>query len=291
VADNPYRIEGPALLSDSGGRSSGRLLWEVIQAHGGKLPDDIFVCFVNTGKEREEALRFVHDQASHWGVRVHWLEYRDHRKRTPVEQRFEEVDFNSAARNGEPFAALIRRKKALPNQQQRWCTELLKVDVMHNFMEANGFRRGTYTEIIGLRADERPRYLRMLAGNDRDGRRCVAPMVQAGLSKRDVMAFWRDQPFDLQLQPWEGNCDWCFLKGEALLAEEARREPDRGDWWERQETERGATFSKRFSIAELRRSVRAQPMMKLDEIEFDGECGMFCAGDAAPNRGCGRRAA
>ena len=48
---NPYKIEGPALISFSGGRTSGFMLHNIIQAHGGKLPDDIHVVFANTGKE------------------------------------------------------------------------------------------------------------------------------------------------------------------------------------------------------------------------------------------------
>jgi len=50
------------------------MLWNILQAHGGALPADIRVCFANTGKEREETLRFVHECETRWGVRVHWIE-------------------------------------------------------------------------------------------------------------------------------------------------------------------------------------------------------------------------
>lgn len=73
---SPYLIEGPALISFSGGRTSGYMLWHILDAHGGALPADVHVCFANTGKEREETLRFVHDCETHWGVRIHWLEWR-----------------------------------------------------------------------------------------------------------------------------------------------------------------------------------------------------------------------
>lgn len=96
---DPYRIEGPALISFSFGRTSAFMLHEIVRAHGGKLPDDVKVAFSNTGKEREETLRFGHECGSRWGVHVHWLEWRD------TKPCFEEVGYNSAARNGEPFAA------------------------------------------------------------------------------------------------------------------------------------------------------------------------------------------
>jgi 3'-phosphoadenosine 5'-phosphosulfate sulfotransferase (PAPS reductase)/FAD synthetase len=61
-------IDGPALISFSGGRTSGYMLWHILDAYDGKLPDDVHVCFANTGKEREETLRFVHECGSRWGV-------------------------------------------------------------------------------------------------------------------------------------------------------------------------------------------------------------------------------
>ena len=76
MTENPYRITGPALISFSGGRTSAYMLWHILDAHDGKLPDDVHVCFANTGKEREETLRFVHECATRWGVRVRWLEWR-----------------------------------------------------------------------------------------------------------------------------------------------------------------------------------------------------------------------
>ncbi|WP_394436755.1 hypothetical protein ACGGKE_07860 [Sphingobium naphthae] len=125
---NPYLIQGPALLAFSGGRTSAKLLKKVLDAHGGILPADVHVVFCNTGKEREKTLRFVYECGVRWNVHIRWLQWLDRRKGTAVAQRFEEVGFNSAARRGEPFKALIASKKALPNAVARWCTEHLNVD-------------------------------------------------------------------------------------------------------------------------------------------------------------------
>ena len=70
---NPYKIDGPALISFSGGRTSAYMLYHILQAHGGSLPDDIYVTFANTGKEMPETLDFVHDCGVHWDVKIHWL--------------------------------------------------------------------------------------------------------------------------------------------------------------------------------------------------------------------------
>ena len=58
---NPYKIPTPALISFSGGRTSGFMLWNILNAYDGKLPEDIHVVFANTGKEANETLDFIDD--------------------------------------------------------------------------------------------------------------------------------------------------------------------------------------------------------------------------------------
>ena len=67
MESNPYKINGPALISFSGGRTSGFMLWNIIQAHGGTLPKDVYVTFANTGKEAPETLDFVHEIEQKFG--------------------------------------------------------------------------------------------------------------------------------------------------------------------------------------------------------------------------------
>lgn len=277
---DPFLITGPALISFSGGRTSAYMLWRILQAHGGTLPDDVHVCFANTGKEREETLRFVHECGTRWGVRVRWLEWRSRLKRTPVGERFEEVGFNSAARNGEPFAALIASKNALPNQEHRWCSAHLKVQIMHDFMATVGFKPGEFVEMIGLRGDENWRVIKMLARNEIEGRNCRAPLSSATVTKREVMAFWQEQDFDLGLRPVDGNCTLCFMKGRQNIGSLIREDAALADWWIEQEVGIGATFSSRHSIAEIARSVDSQPQFEGFD-EYDSECGLWCSGEAA----------
>ena len=51
---NHYKINGPAVVSFSGGRSSGFMLWNILDAYDGKIPYDIKVVFCNTGLEHSE---------------------------------------------------------------------------------------------------------------------------------------------------------------------------------------------------------------------------------------------
>jgi 3'-phosphoadenosine 5'-phosphosulfate sulfotransferase (PAPS reductase)/FAD synthetase len=277
---DPFFITGPALVSFSGGRTSGYMLWRILQAHGGTLPDDVHVCFANTGKEREETLRFVHECATRWNVRVRWLEWRSRLKSVPVAQRFDEVGFNSAARDGEPFAALIRSKKFTPNSVARWCTEELKVKTLQAFMEANGYG-SEYANVVGLRADEARRVKK---GRERGS---IMPLADAGITNRMVRAFWYAQDFDLDLLPFEGNCDGCFLKARPKLWEIERTAPGTLQWWSDIETGIGkGRFVTEYSYAELIQDVRRQPDLFAgglfdDDPDMDAECGTWCDGEAA----------
>jgi 3'-phosphoadenosine 5'-phosphosulfate sulfotransferase (PAPS reductase)/FAD synthetase len=273
---SPYKIEGPALISFSGGRTSAYMLHEVLRAYDGNLPDDVHVTFANTGKEREETLRFVHDCATNWNVRVRWLERTE-------EGSFVEVGYNSASRKGEPFAALIVKKQYLPNAVTRFCTVELKIRVMRDFARSVGFER--WNNVIGLRYDEGLRVMKALARNDdaKERFQAVMPLSKARVTKRDVASFWQAQAFDLGLQSYEGNCDLCFLKSRAKLANIMRENPGVADWWIEQESlvraskSTGARFVTEYSYADLLDHTDRSPLL-FDDLndEHDVECGLTC---------------
>lgn len=287
---NPYLITGPALISFSGGRTSAFMLKQILDAHGGTLPDDVVVAFANTGKEREETLRFVHECGSRWNVRIHWLEWR------AGKPGFECVGFNSAGRQGEPFAALVAKKKRLPNWMERFCTQYLKVAVLHAFAKSQGFAPGEYAEVIGLRHDEGHRVIRALYNAEwvkkKKGpdvprvppRRLALPLSKARVSKADVMAFWGAQAFDLGLQPWEGNCDLCFMKARATRLRIIREHPGLATWWDQAERQSDQFFDRRDRVRGLVEEIRRSPDIfdpVADDEEYDAECGLTCAGEAA----------
>lgn len=279
---NPYLIEGPALISFSGGRTSGYMLHQIVQAHGGTLPDDVVVVFANTGKEREETLRFVHECGTRWNVPIVWVEFvLDH---GPIADRFQVVGYNSASRNGEPLARLIKSKQITPNSMMRFCTEDAKVETIFSYLKVErGLTAGK--RVIGLRHDEGGRLLKGYMKNaepDQPWPRYY-PLDKARVTKAEVMAFWSKQDFDLGLRGYEGNCDLCFLKGRGTLKALIRENPGCEDWWVAQESVGKGTFRKEFSYADLAREVREQPHLFDDapDDEYDVECGDACSMEAA----------
>lgn len=289
---NPYLIQPPALLSISGGRTSGFMLRQILDAHGGKLPDGVHATFANTGKERHETLDFVNEIQTRWDVPITWLEYRYEAPDDSPEPEevaalrgalgddfevtakqmgkhaFAVVDYATASRDGEPFAALIKSRSFLPNPVMRYCTQELKVRVMKKHALSLGLEE--WDMVLGLRADEPVRVHRAQLSCARERWTNQCPMNIAGHGLDDVMRFWLESPFDLQLRQDEGNCDLCFLKGAAKLDRLIRERPESTDWWSEQETKIGGTFrADRPSYRNMRLQVLEQGRLFDESCEFD----------------------
>lgn len=242
MSHDPFKTDGPTCISFSGGRTSAYMLWRVLQSNGG-LPADAAVCFANTGKEEEATLRFVRDCSERWAVPIVWVEYRND------DAMFAVVDFESASRDGEPFEAIIRKRKYLPNPVTRFCTSELKIRTMHKWLRANWQALGwdaaemDWGQMIGIRADESRRVSKIRArghSTETTKEMMLMPLADAGVTLTDIDAFWRDQPFNLELpthngRTLAGNCDLCFLKPAAQVASLIHEKPQRGVWWARME--------------------------------------------------------
>ena len=262
MTNDPFRITEPTVISFSGGRTSGYMLWRVLQSNNG-LPENAMVIFCNTGKEAEQTLKFVHDCEKNWNVKITWAEYRRE------EPGYALVDYSSASRNGEPFAVLIDKKKYLPNPVARFCTQDLKVNVIKKVVNTKDF-----VTFIGIRADEPRRVAKMKNNVDEK----VCPLAQAGVTKEDVMKFWQTQSFDLGLSVSNGitilgNCDLCFLKGISQKLNIVKDMPERVIWWAEQEKKIGATFRKdHFNYSEM--SLHSQKQSSIfDEEPMSCFCG------------------
>lgn len=233
---DPFAITGPTCISMSGGRTSAYMVKKALDASGGKFFENVHVIFANTGKERPETLDFVRDCERAWGIPIVWVEF-VHRWNGGA---YREVTYETASRNGEPFAALIEQKNYLPNIMLRFCTQWLKVQAIQWAMKTRGHSPGEYDNWIGLRADEELRVATVRSKPHPDR----TPLYDAGLTEEDVLAFWRSQPFDLQLGRGWSNCDLCFLKAWPTLVRLEQERPGSAAWWAEQEARVGATFGR-----------------------------------------------
>jgi hypothetical protein len=113
-----------------------------------------------------------------------------------------------------------------------------------------------------------------------------ALIFEAGVTNRDVRAWWARQDFDLALLPFEGNCDGCFLKARPKLMEIERTAPGTLQWWADMEAvaltskPSGARFRPDRTYREIIDAVQRQGDIFAGAFDadpdMDAECGLWC---------------
>lgn len=195
------------VVSVSGGRTS-MYMARRLQLHCSHLFELVFI-FANTGAEHPRTLEFVYECQETWGMPIVWLE-------ALVDPApggsilFTEVDYFSASIKGEPFRAVIS-KYGIPNMTRPFCTKYLKTRPIYAYIR-DVLRWGgeagmgvEYQMVLGIRADE-PRRLHPVKGK-------IYPLAEWWpMDKQDILDWWEDQPFDLNLPERHGNCVWCWKK-------------------------------------------------------------------------------
>lgn len=238
---SPFKIEGPAVISFSGGRTSAYMLRKILDEGIG---EDVHIVFADTGKEREETYEFIRACSSRWEVDVAWVQ-----------------------REG-GFEKLCRDRKYLPNPVTRMCTGDLKVKEIKRYMRGLGY--DWWTMVIGLRADEPRRVAKKRTAVD-DFWDYALPLAEAKVTEQDVMDFWAEQEFDLGLRQHEGNCDLCFLKGKRNLLKILVDRPELADWWIQMEREIGGQFRKDWSYEDLLKQADAMRRQASLDIHVEVE--------------------
>lgn len=256
----------PLLVSVSGGRSSG-LMARTIQIGPAYEQYEKHYVFANTGKEREATLRFVDRMAREWDMPIVWLEAVVHAAKG-IGTTHKVVTFDTASRNGEPFDAVIA-KFGVPNKGFPHCTRELKQRVFASYMRSLGLM--PYTSAIGFRIDEPQR----MSGRTEYGP-SIYPLWDLRLSRQEVRLWWRKQPFDLEIEDWQGNCDLCWKKSLAKRIRTLREEPDRAEWWASHEDKSEYKFDLRekVSVRELSElaATNKLPVHVDTQLEFPCMC-------------------
>jgi hypothetical protein len=226
------------VISFSGGRTSGYMTKKILDAKASEY--DIKVIFANTGFENEATLQFVHDCDTHFGFNTVWIEGVTNMEKG-VGMSHKVVTFETASRNGEPFEAVIQ-KYGIPNMQTPLCTIDLKRYPIEHYLRSIGWSLRDYDLAIGIRTDEQRRV------KEDKSRNVVYPLVHwFPADKQDVLDWWEDQPFDLQLQEHQGNCKTCWKKSFNKLVKLHTEDPTQFDFFERMEEKYGrvgAEFAK-----------------------------------------------
>jgi len=245
--------------------------------HTNNKGDRCYVLFMNTGKEKEESLFFANECDVRWNFKTIWLEAVINRIKGSG-TGYKIVNFKTASRKGQPFAAMLR-KYTMPNNRASNCTRELKQRPKEAFLR--GFN---YTSVVGIRADEAHR-------KSVTDLKTIYPLCdEFKVDSKFIRSWWSRQDFDLQLKDYEGNCDLCFKKSLKKRLTIIKENPDVATWWLEQEeinaTEEVPRFDLRTnkSIRQIidmakRPFTKAEDMHELsqqqkDLFEFETDC--FC---------------
>lgn len=215
-------------ISYSGGRTSAYLTWLLWSRYRSRY--QFVVTFANTGEENEATLEFVDRCDREWGWGVVWLEA-DVQPERGMGTRHRIVNFQTASRRAEPFEAVIA-KYGIPNKAYPHCTRELKEVPIRSYLRSIGWEAGTYHIAIGIRADEPARRVRKPER--------VYPLLDwFPITKPEIIDWWGQQPFNLELQEHQGNCKTCWKKSLSKLVRIANETPQHFDFNLRMEAQYG----------------------------------------------------
>jgi len=218
--------------------------------------DDVLPIFANTGKEREETLQFVQDCAINFSIEVVWVEV----DRVDDKDSFKIVNFETAARKGEPFTTIIDAVGIVPNPYARFCTDRLKIQPIRKYLKSK-FDLTQLLFAVGIRADEAHRGQKQRTKYPKT----IYPIIELGITKADVDAYWKDSHFDLQIDSNQGNCDLCFLKARGKLVHIIKNNPALADWWIDMEDAKGDMFKRPYSYRDLVTMSKAALLFETDD--------------------------
>lgn len=214
-------------VSFSGGRTSGYMTKRLLDEWSCVF--DFVVTFANTSLEHPKTLDFVHNCDRHFGFNTVWLEAVVH----PGERRsctHKVVTYETACRDGRVFEEVIR-KYGIPNLTFGPCNREMKLNTMKSYRRwLFGEKHREVLTAVGIRADESRRLSESAAEM-----KLIYPLVWMGVDKRDVLDWWEEQPFDLGIEEFEGNCRGCFKKSYAKHFQQIDKDPSAYDWHRRME--------------------------------------------------------
>lgn len=198
------------VVSLSGGRTSAYL------AHimKDRDPETEFI-FMDTGAEHPKTYEFIRNIIKHWKIKLTCLRVIPN----PEMNKPSTYEILSASQIGpdlEPWKRMLR-KYGHPYVGGAFCTDRMKTVPFIKYCDER-FGRGNYTTWLGMRIDEPKRI------TPKPGIRYLAEI--SDFEKQDVIYWWRDQPFDLEIQEHLGNCVFCIKKSIQKVALAAKDEPE-----------------------------------------------------------------
>ncbi|MFV0574800.1 MAG: phosphoadenosine phosphosulfate reductase family protein [Vibrio sp.] len=212
------------VVSFSGGRSSALLVWLMLIARK-RFNWNVKFIFCDTGVEAPATYKFIRDIVKFWRLDDLIIL---RAKINPVLGQGNSYEIftpndlmnSSTMPPFQPFFDLIK-KYGTPSVSRPFCSERMKKNVFDAYCKDH---IGDHVTWLGMRSDE-PKRLKT-----KDGIKYLADLIY--VEKQDVLDWWCNQPFDLQLPENQGNCLYCPKKSSLKIAATLRETPHFKAMWD-----------------------------------------------------------
>lgn len=185
--------------------------------------DNVIYAMANTSKERKESLDFMNECDKYFNLNMVWIEAVINQEKGKGTD-FKVTNYENLKRNGELFEDGIK-KYGIPCKINKWCNRELKLVPLKKYADSI-FGKNNYSIAVGLRADEMDRVMKSYKENN-----TFYPLLDNGISTRDRNKFWKNQPIQIKIPAFKGNCDLCFEKSNRKLMTTIVEEPNIINWW------------------------------------------------------------
>ena len=199
------------IVSFSGGRTSAYLCKIMIDTYG---KDNVDFIYMDTGAEHSETYEFIRKVNDEFGLNLICLRG-DFSRPLGDGVGYSVVDIDSLKPDLAPFKAMLS-KYGVPYIGGMFCTDRMKLKPFKKYCD-DTYGKKNYETWLGIREDEPKRltpkpFIRYMA-------------EISGFDKQDVLNYWSKMPFDLNLDEWSGNCEFCPKKSNLKLAASQRDSP------------------------------------------------------------------
>lgn len=202
------------VVSFSGGRTSAYLV---------KLRIELYISlgiltkyiFMDTGAEHPETYAFIRRLVAEWGIDLICLRL----KVNPIlgqANSYEVISIDEIGKDLQPWIDMLKKYGTPYNPGGAFCTDRMKLVPYTKYCDEH-FGKKNYTTWLGMRDDEPTRI------KPKEGFDYLATL--SDFDKDDVLEWWSEQPFDLNLPEHLGNCVFCIKKGVTKVALAAKDEP------------------------------------------------------------------
>lgn len=213
------------VVSFSGGRTSAYMVYLIEKMRkAGQWTAPTEYIFMDTGAEHPKTYAFLRKCVEYFGIELICLrgDFNQPVGKGSAYQVLGISECNHDMVNG-PMAQILK-KYGTPTVMGAWCTSRMKEETHDKYCN-DVFGAGNYVTWLGIRADEQSR----LKIGRRSDLRYLAEISE--FDKEDILDFWKEMQFDLEIEEHLGNCVFCIKKSINKIALAARDEPELAVQW------------------------------------------------------------